>query len=87
MWTEITRQKYGREGLRYASDTTDAEWAVIEPLLPPAKKGRGRLRTTLLRSVVDALFYMAQSGCQWRMLPQAVPALHHGAAVFLPVAR
>ena len=71
MWTEITRQKYGREGLRYASDTTDAEWAVIEPLLPPAKKGRGRLRTTLLRSVVDALFYMAQSGCQWRMLPSS----------------
>jgi len=73
MWTEITRQKYGREGLRYASDTTDAEWEVIEALLPPAKKGRGRPRTTLLRSVVDALFYMAQSGCQWRMLPKQFP--------------
>jgi putative transposase len=70
MWIEIIRQKYGREGLRYASDTTDEEWAVIEPLLPPARKGRGRPRTTQLRSVVNALYYMAQSGCQWRMLPK-----------------
>lgn len=72
MWTEITREKYGREGLRYASDTTDEEWAVIEPLLPPPNDV-GRPRTTLLRSVVDALFFMAQSGCQWRMLPKDFP--------------
>jgi transposase len=73
MWTEITRPKYGREGLRYASDTTDAEWAVIMPLLPEPATGRGRPRTTDLRSVVNALFYMAQSGCQWRMLPKEFP--------------
>ncbi len=72
MWTEITRKKYGREGLRYASDTTDEEWAVIEPLLPPANEV-GRPRTTSLRSVVDALFFIAQSGCQWRMLPKDFP--------------
>jgi transposase len=72
MWTKITRKKYGREGLRYASDTTDEEWAVIEPLLPPPNK-RGRRRTTQLRGVVDALFFMAQSGCQWRMLPKDFP--------------
>ena len=73
MWTKITRKKYGREKLRYASDTTDEEWALIEPLLPLPAKGRGRPRTTDLRSVVDALFYIAQSGCQWRMLPKNFP--------------
>jgi putative transposase len=73
MWTKITRPKYARDGLRYASDTTDEEWAVIEPLLPLPAKGRGRPRTTLLRSVVNALFFMAQSGCQWRMLPKDFP--------------
>ena len=36
MWTEITRRKYEREGPRYASDLTDAEWALIEPHMPPA---------------------------------------------------
>ena len=37
-WTEITRTKYQRDGLRYASDTTDFEWAVIEPHMPPTGK-------------------------------------------------
>ena len=44
-WTEITRPKYQREGLRYASDTTDQEWAVIAPYMPPVRR-RGRPRTT-----------------------------------------
>lgn len=83
MWTKITRKKYGRDGLRYASDTTDEEWAVIEPLLPLPAKRRGRPRTTLLRSVVNALFFMAQSGCQWRMLPKDFPPY----TVFLSVAQ
>ena len=71
-WTEITRPKYQRERLRYASDTTEEEWAVIAPLLPPAHR-RGRPRETSLRSVVDAIFYIAQSCCQWRMLPKDFP--------------
>jgi transposase len=71
-WTEITRPQYQRDGLRYASDTTDAEWAVIEPHLPPAT-ARGRKRTTSLREVVNAIFYIAQTGCQWRMLPKNLP--------------
>jgi transposase len=73
MWTGITRKKYGPEGLRYASDTTDQEWLLIEPLRPPPTKGRGWPCTTALRLVVDALFFMAQSGCQWRMLPKDFP--------------
>src|SRR6266481_9553305 len=71
-WTEITRAKYRRDGLRYASDTTDEEWAVIERLMPPAH-GRGRPRETSLRDIVNAIFYIAQSCCQWRMLPKEFP--------------
>ena len=63
MWTEITRPKYERSELRYASDLTDAEWQVIGPLLP-ARKPFGRPRTTALRAVVDAILYMARTGCQ-----------------------
>ena len=72
VWTEITRPKYRREGLRYASDTTDREWAAIAPFLPPPPR-RGRPRTTDLRVVVNAIFYLAQSGCQWRLLPKDFP--------------
>ena len=69
MWTETTRPKYERKGLRYASDLTEAEWGVIGPLLPPCKR-LGRPRTTDLREVVNAILYMARTGCQWRMLPK-----------------
>lgn len=71
-WTETTRPKYQRDGLRYASDTTNAEWARIVPHLP-APAPCGRTRETELRDVVDALFYIAQSGCQWRLLPKDFP--------------
>jgi transposase len=71
-WTEITRRQYRREGLRYASDLTDAEWALIEPFLPaPAKVGRPR--ETDLRKLVEAILYMASTGCQWRAIPREFP--------------
>jgi transposase len=72
MWTEITERQYRRDGLRYASDVTDEEWAVIEGLLP-ASKTLGRPRTTVLREVVNALLYMLATGCQWRLLPKDFP--------------
>src|SRR5258705_12993077 len=72
MWTEITRRKYEREGQRYASDLTDGEWALIEPHMPAAKR-LGRPRETGLRAVLDALLYIARTGCQWRMLPKGFP--------------
>ena len=72
MWTEITREKYRRPELRYASDTTDQEWAIIAPLLPPPRR-LGRPRTTDLRAVVDAIFYILSAGCQWRALPKDFP--------------
>ena len=72
MWTETTRPKYDRKALRYASDLTDAEWGVIGPLLPPCKP-LGHPRTTVMREVVNAILYMARTGCQWRMLPKDFP--------------
>ena len=72
MWTEITRPKYERDLLRYASDLTDGEWKVLEPLLPRAK-ALGRPRTTALREVVNAILYLLRSGCPWRMLPRDFP--------------
>jgi len=72
MWTEITRPQYRRKGLRYASDVTPAEWAVIEPHLP-APKPLGRPRKIELMAVVNGLLYIARTGCQWRMLPREFP--------------
>jgi transposase len=71
-WTEITRPQYRREGLRYASDVTDEEWALIEPHLPPARP-LGRPRATDLREVVNAVLYLLTGGCQWRLLPKEFP--------------
>ena len=72
MWTEITRPKYERAGRRYASDLTDAEWRVIEPYMPAVKR-LGRPRETDLRAIVDAILYIARTGCQWRLLPKDFP--------------
>jgi putative transposase len=71
-WTEITRQQYRRDGLRYASDTTNAEWKIIEPLMP-ARCRRGRPREVDLRVIVDAILYVAATGCQWRAMPKDFP--------------
>ena len=71
-WTETTRAEYRRDGLRYASDMTDAEWAVIAPLLP-GPSPLGRARTANLREVVNAIVYLATGGGQWRALPREFP--------------
>ena len=57
---------------RYPTDLTDKEWAILEPLLPPAKAG-GCERTVEVREVVNAIFYLLRTGCSWRMLPQDFP--------------
>lgn len=71
-WTKTTRKQYRRDGLRYASDVTEEEWRVLEPLLP---KGRrvGRPRTVDLRVVLNAILYILATGCQWRALPKEFP--------------
>jgi putative transposase len=72
MWTEITRQKYRRGDLRYASDTRDEEWVLIAPFLPKPYR-RGRPREVDLRTIVNAILYIAATGCQWRALPKDFP--------------
>jgi putative transposase len=57
---------------RYTSDLTDKEWAIIERLIPAAKAG-GRPRTTNMRDVVDAIFYVLKTSCQWANLPGDFP--------------
>lgn len=56
----------------YPSDLTDAQWKVIEPLLPPAKTG-GRPRSVNMRKICDGILYVVRSGCAWRMLPHDLP--------------
>jgi transposase len=72
MWTETTRRQYRREELRYASDMTDAEWALIEPHMP-TQKVLGRPRKVQLREVVEALLYILRTACPWRLLPRDFP--------------
>lgn len=72
MWTEENRKHYERTGLRYPSDMTDAEWSLIEPLIPPEKRP-GRHRAVNIREVVNGIFYLLSTGCQWRALPKDFP--------------
>ena len=53
----------------YDTDLTDAAWALVAPVLPAARPG-GRPRTTNLRAVLNAIFYLLRTGCQWRLLPR-----------------
>ncbi|MEH3117021.1 MAG: IS5 family transposase [Methylorubrum populi] len=72
MWTQENRARYDRSALRYPSDLTDEEWALIEPLIPPAKPGGGK-RSVDIRAVVDGLMYVLSTGCQWRAIPTDLP--------------
>jgi putative transposase len=56
----------------YSSDLSDAEWAILAPLIPPAKPG-GHPRTTDMRGVCNGIYYHLKSGCQWAMLPKEYP--------------
>ncbi len=72
MWTNENRARYDRRGLRYPSDLTDAEWGLIAPLIPPAKRG-GNKRTVVVREVVNGVMYILSTGCQWSALPKDLP--------------
>ena len=67
MWTDETRARYERKGLRYPSDTTDEEWVLIEPCLPPERK-------VDRRELLNAILYVLTTGCQWRQLPRDFPS-------------
>ena len=72
MWTDEHRRAADRRGLRYPSDLTDAEWELIEPMIPPAKHG-GRKRSVDVREVLNGIFYVLSTGCQWNALPSDLP--------------
>src|SRR5215470_17472070 len=57
---------------RYPSDLNDRQWAILEPLVPPAKPG-GHPRTTDMREVINAILYLDRTGGQWRALPHDFP--------------
>ena len=72
MWTPEHRRAADRRGLRYPSDLTDEEWALIEPMIPPAKRG-GRRREVNVREVLNAICSVLSTGCQWQAVPKDLP--------------
>ena len=72
MWTNENRARYDRSRLRYPSELTDDEWKLVEPLIPPGRRG-GDKRTVILREVVNGLMYIPLTGCQWRVIPKDLP--------------
>ncbi|MBM3539721.1 MAG: transposase [Alphaproteobacteria bacterium] len=73
MWTTEQRRAADRRGLRYPSDTTYAEWALVVPLIPPDKRG-SRPRTVNVREVLNTIFYVLATGCQRDALPKCEQA-------------
>jgi transposase len=69
MWKPEHRRTAERHGLRYPSDLTEAEWALVAPMIPPARHG-GRPRDVNVREVLNAVFYVLSTGCQWKALPK-----------------
>src|ERR1019366_9750646 len=63
---------YSRDKLRYPSDLTDEEWALVEPLIPPGKRGGGK-RIVVMCNVVGGLMYILSTGCHWRAIPKDLP--------------
>jgi transposase len=72
MWTAENRPRYNRDQLRYPSDLTGDEWALVEPLIPPGKRGGGK-RTVVMREVMNGIMYILSTGCQWRAIPKDLP--------------
>lgn len=72
MWKPEHRLAAKRHGLRYPSDLTDDEWSLVEALIPPAKHG-GRKRSVDVREVLNGIFYVLSTGCQWPALPKDLP--------------
>ena len=72
MWTAEHRRAANRSGLRYPSDLTDDEWVLVAPMIPPARHG-GRRRSVNVREVLNGIFYVLWTGCQWKALPKDLP--------------
>jgi transposase len=82
MWTNENRARYDRSKLRYPSDLTEPEWALIKPLIPKGKPG-GNKQSVDMRQVVNGLMYILSTGCQWAAIPRDLAArstmnrIHH----------
>ena len=72
MWTKEARIRHAPREKRYPSDVTDAEWAIIAPIIPPPRQG-GRHRETDMRDAMNAVRYVLRTGCQRRQLPKDFP--------------
>lgn len=70
VWTPVTRKRTGALGC--GGRLRDEEWRLLEPLVPPAKHG-GRRRTVAMRPILDGIFHVLRTGCQWRHLPSDFP--------------
>ena len=68
MWTAEQQAIHRRQGERFPSHLTDAEWEQLAPLIPPASPA-GRPRKTDMRAAMNAIFYLLRTGCPWRDLP------------------
>jgi transposase len=71
MWPPEHRHAANRNGLRYPSDLTDAERAIVEPMIPPARH-KGRKRSVNVREVLNGIFYVLWTGCQWKALSMLI---------------
>ena len=72
MWKPEHRLAADCRGLRYPSDLTDAEWAIVAAMIPPGRHG-GRRRSVNVREVLNGIFYVLWTGCQWKALPKDLP--------------
>jgi len=72
MWKPEHRLTADRRSRRYPSDLSDAEWALVAPMIPPARRG-GRRRSVDVREVLNAIFYVLSTGCQWKAMPKDLP--------------
>src|SRR4029078_6891519 len=72
MWKPEHRLAAATRGLRYPSDLTDAEWGIVAPMIPPGRHG-GRRRAVNVREVLNGIFYVLWTGCQWKALAKDLP--------------
>ena len=82
MWTNENRAKYKRDHLRYPSDLTDEEWAHVEPLIPPARRG-GRKRETNMREALNAVMYVLSTRMPVALPSQGFSAAQHRLSILL----
>ena len=80
MWTRDTRLEHDRGDLRYPSDVTDAEWAILEPLLPPPSK-TGRKRGWPIREVINAIFFVLAAAVPGGCCPSTSRCASRSAAI------